>query len=271
MRNRYPVVILLLATPPALAEPPGDPWVQVPALPTSCYSAGDTFQDEAYAATEALQSEKTRQEGVNDTIAQQFRNVDVMELQQRMMTYMSEHPDEAQQVMLAMTQSGQELQEQLPEMAERSGQLESGLKDLTAKYEADLSAAIDPIEERRQALRSSKGWCSQESFARDAAFSREVNQAYDSVCARWWKEGGAFPGWLAEFKQHQIDYAVQQDGLDASATINYRIMGIEADQYRPTNDLDAAIEYLRRAGQVYSQRNHSPLSEEPITACLDHG
>lgn len=270
--ERAALVLLVLATPPALAETPEDPWAQVPPLPTSCYTADDTFQDDAYAAAEMLQGEKTRQEEINQATAQQMNEVDPMELQQRMVTFMREHPEDAQKALMALNQSGQQMQEQVPGMSERSGQLESRLTDLTAEYAAAVSASIDPMQGRRQALRNSQGWWSRESLASDAALSREVDRAYDSLCAQWWKEGGAFRAWLAEFRQYQVEYAAQQDEYSATTTINCQIMGISSDRYRPTNDLGAASEYLRRAVLVYSRRNHWPLSEELIQECTDgHG
>ena len=270
--KRAALMLLLLTSPPALAEPSGDPWPEVPALPTSCYAADDTFQDDAYAAAEALQSEKMRQDEINQATAQQMGEIDPMQLQQRMMTFMMEHPEDAQKAIMALNQGGQQMQEQLPEMSERSGQLEARLQGLNAEYAAALSAAIDPIEGRRQALRNSKGWCSPESLASDAALSGEANRAYDSLCAQWWQEGGAFHAWLTEFRQYQADYAAQQDEYAATTTINYQILGIPRDRYRPTNDLGAASEYLRRAAQVYSKRQQGPLSEEPLQECTDgHG
>lgn len=272
MKTIRVIPILLLVAPPVVAQPADDPWAQVPALPTSCYTQGDTFQDQAYAATEALGSEKSQKDEINETIAQQYREVDIMELQQRMMTFMMEHPEDAQRVMMAMQQGGLEMQEQSPEMLERSGELEAQLRDLTAQYDAALHQAIDPIETQRQTLRASKAWCGEAAFARDAAFSREVNQAYDSLCTRWWKEGGAYHAWLEEFKQLQIELAVKYDEYASTTRLNYEIMGIPSDQYQPTEYLKAPLEYLNRATQIFSRRNHAPLSEEPIEECHDgHG
>jgi len=149
--------------------------------------------------------------------------------------------------------------------------LESRLKELTEEYKTALSATTSPIEERRAALRASKAWCSPEAFARDAAISREVNHAYDALCAGWWKEGGAFHTWLAEFKQFQIELAAQNDEYADAMRGNYEMMGIPSDQYRPTGYLNAPIEYLNRAAGVFSGRNYGPVSEEPIRSCSDHG
>jgi len=267
MRKRRVIVLLLLTAPPALAEPADDPWAQVPALPTSCYTADDTFPDQAYAASAALQSEKSRQDEVNQAISQQFGEVDIMELQQRMVTFMMEHPEDAQRVMTAMQQGGQHVQEQTPEMAERSGQLETRLNDLTAEYAAALRQTTGAMEEQRQALRNTKEWCSQASLARDAALRRDENRAYDSLCTRWWKEGGAFHSWFAEFKAFQIEFATQQDEYAETTKLNYEIMGIPTDQYRSTGYLSAPIEYLRRAAQVFPKRNYAPVSEEQTDEC----
>jgi len=272
MRTCRVIVLLLLTAPPAIAEPVEDPWAQVPALPTSCYTVDDTFTDKANAASATLQSEKSRQDSVNQAISQQFGTIDIMDLQQRMVTFMMEHPEDAQRVMLAMQQGGQQAQEQTPEMSERSVQLETRLKDLTAEYAAALRQTTGPMEEQRQALRNTKEWCSQASFAKDAALRREENRAYDSLCTRWWKEGGAFHSWFAEFKEFQIEFAAQQDEYADTTKVNYEIMGIPTDQYRPTWYLSAPIEYLRRAVQVFPKRNFAPVSEEQTDECeVGHG
>lgn len=272
MRAFHTTLVLILLASPALAESGNDAWAQVPLLPTACYRENDEFEANAYAAAEALQNEKMRQDQANEAIAQQFRNMDVMEQQQRMMAFLMEHPEEAQRYMETLQQAGQDGYVQSAETAERQLQLDARLEDLIARYDVALQEAIGPTDARQQALQASSDWCSPASLVEMVELNKQKNRAYDTLCAGWWKEGGAFHSWFAEFKQFQTELGAQQDGYSAATKLNYEVMGITTDQYRPTNYLSAPIEYLRRTQPVFFKRNPAPVSEEAIDACRDgHG
>jgi len=270
MRNRQTILILLLVTPPALAETAADPWAQVPALPTACYTESDPFDAQWNAASEALEREAKRLEEANKAIEEQLGNMDIMEQQQRMMAFMMEHPEDAQRYMESLQQLGQAAQSQSPEMAERYMQLDARLKDLQAQYDAALSQAMDPLEARRNQLHSSDEECNEAWLAQVAAVSKEENQAYDQLCVSWWK-AGPFHAWFAEFKQYQIEWGAQQDEHSETAKLNYEAMGIATDAFRPTYSLRAPIEYLRLAPQVFSNRKIAPVSEELGSCEITHG
>ncbi len=271
MGNRRVILLLLLAAPAALAEPANDPWAGVPPLPTACYRANDPFADQASAATEALNARKAQQEEVNQAIEQQYRAVDMSELQQRMMTFMMEHPDKAQQYLQAVQQSGQQVAELTPELAERSGQLESELKELMATYDAELQQALRAVEERKQELGASLAKsCNMDLVARAAALQAERNRAYEELCASWWPSG-PFHDWFARYKQFKIEEAAHWLEHAETAKLNYAVMGIAADDYRSTEDLRAPVEYMQRAGEVFFKREHAPVSEEPGDCEVRHG
>jgi hypothetical protein len=263
--------ILLLFAPAALAQPAGDPWAELPALPTSCYRANDPFEDQASAAAEALGARVARQKEINQAIEQQYGQVDMMELQQRMMTFMMEHPDQAQRYLEAVQQGAQQVQELTPELAERSGQLETELKELTAAYDAELRQAWDPIAARQQAVDASL-WqtCNEGLLAQAAALKAEENRAYEGLCAKWWPTG-PLHDWFARYKQFKIDEAAHWVEQAETGKLNYEVMGIAADNYRSTADLDAPIEYLRRASEVFLKRQHAPVSEELGSCEATHG
>lgn len=271
MRNRQVLVLLLLVTPPVLAEPASDPWAGVPALPTSCYKADDPFADQASAATEALNARKAQQDEVNQAIEQQYREVDMSQLQQRMMTFMMEHPDQAQRYMEAVQQGGQQVAELTPELAERSGQLETELKELMATYDAEAQQALRAIEERKQVLGASLAkTCNMDLVAKAAALEAEKNRAYEGLCANWWPTG-PFHEWFARYKQFKIEEAAHWVEYSETNKLNYEVMGIAADGYRSTEELKAPIEYLRRANEVFFKREHAPVSEELGDCELRHG
>ncbi|MCU0988626.1 MAG: hypothetical protein MUE63_03305 [Xanthomonadales bacterium] len=271
MTKRPAILLLFLVAPPVCAEPAADPWAEVPALPTACYRGDDPFESRANAAAESMGARVAQQKEINQAIEQQYGQVDMSELQQRMMTFMMEHPDQAQRYLEAVQQGGQQVQELTPELAERSGQLETELRELTAAYDAELRQAWDPIAAQQQALDASLAQtCNEGLLAKAAALEAEKNRAYERLCAKWWPTG-PLHDWLARYKQFKIEEAAHWVEYAETNKLNYEVMGVAADQYRSTADLEAPIEYLNRAGQVFFKREHSPVSEELGTCEHSHG
>ena len=264
-------IALMLTAGPAAAQTADDPWAAVPALPTACYKDGDTFDDDAYAATEDLNGRASRQVEINQAIEQQDGEVDPMEMQQRMMKLLSENPEKAQQYMEALQQGGQQVQEQTPEMAERSAQFDAELEELTAAYDAERQQAMGPIGQQLQAVNANLAQsCNEGLLARSAALRAEQNQAYESLCADWWK-AGPFHDWFARYRQFKIEEAAHWASHAETTRMNLELMGKSADGYRPTEDLKAPIEYLRRAGATFSRREHAPVSVERGSCDIKHG
>jgi hypothetical protein len=271
MTKRPAILLLFLVAPPVCAEPAADPWAEVPALPTACYRGDDPFESKANAATAELGARLAQQKEINGAIEQQYGQVDMSELQQRMMTFMMEHPDQAQRYMEAVLQSGQQVQELTPELADRSGQLETELRELTAAYAAELQQAMSAMAERRQALGLAPGKnCNADLLARAAAIEAEQNRTFEGLCAKWWNTG-PFHDWFARYRQFKIEEAAHWVEHAETNKLNYEVMGIAADGYRSTADLEAPIDYLNRAGQVFFKREHSPVSEELGTCEVTHG
>ena len=271
MKSRLAFLLLALQAPPAPAEPASDPWTKVPALPTSCYTKGDTFDQRANDATDALNKAEAQQIEINQDIELQSGEVDVMELQQRMMQFMSEHPEQAQRVIEAITQGGQQTQEQSPEMQQRGQQLDNELQELTAAYEAALKQAMKSTSEKRQALNTAlQKSCNQDLLARGVAISAEENRAYGELCANWWKTG-QFHDWFARYKQFKIEDAAFWAEHAETIKLTLEMKGVSADQYRSTDDLKAPVDYLRRAVRIFDKRRFAPVSEEPGSCEIGHG
>jgi hypothetical protein len=181
---------------------------------------------------------------------------------------MMEHPEEAQRYMASLQQGGQAAQEQSPEMTDRFMQLDARLEALTAQYDAALQDTIGPINTRRQVLQSSPEMCSPASRVEAVDLNKAENRAYEGLCTSWWKDGGAFHAWFTEFRQYQVEWATFNDENAEAEKLSYEVMGIAADAFRPTYSLQAPMEYLRRANQVFSRRYPGPASEEPMEDCI---
>lgn len=257
---------VLLLSVPAFAAAAEDPWSRVPALPTACYSESDHFSDQALAASEALNEEKNRQQVINDALAQQLAEVDPMDQQQRMMTFLMENPEQAQKYMESLQMGGQQIQELVPEMADRDRQLTLQLDELSARYKAEQEQLAASHAKKLEAYyaQAEKG-CTEATIARANALVREENAAYEQLCAAWWVQG-PFHDWFAEFRQFKHESAAEWDLQADSQALNYRVMGIDADAYRPTQGLEAPVEYLRRAALVFSKRRVAP-NRQTVTEC----
>jgi len=271
MMTRRTIAISILATTFVITAQADEPWGQVPPLPTSCYSEGDSFETAAISATESLRDQEARQQEVNLAIEEQYREVDIMEKQQRMVAFMMEHPEKAQQYMEAQQQGAQQVQEQTPELVERQQQLDAEMRDLMAAYAGDLQQAMAAVEAQQHALNTTlEQTCNEGLLAKSVALRAEENRVYDGVCANWWK-GGPFHDWLARYKQFQIEQAANWAEFAATSKLNYEVIGVAADQYRAPEEYKGPIEYLRRAMEIFVQRRFGPVSEELGTCEVRHG
>lgn len=270
MKTTNAVALVVLLAPPILADPIDDPWAMVPDLPTACYADTDDFQERANNATQALGTEYQRQEAINRAISEQSAELDPMEMQQRMVTYLMEHPEDAQRYMESLQQIGQEANEQAPQNAERYYQFDADMETLSASYDSALRDAMAPLQRRGQRLDETSGHCNEKWLADARALVSDENATYERLCATWWNKG-PFHAWLGEFRQFQIEIAARQDEQDNTAKQNYEVMGIATDGYRPTGYLRAPIEYLRRAGPVFAKRRVSPVPISQDMQCNSHG
>jgi hypothetical protein len=244
--------VLLLATQPLWAEPIDDPWALVPELPNSCYSERDDFQERAYAAMNVLSAERSRQSEINMAISQQSADVDPMELQQRMMEFLMEHPEEAQAYMEGLMQTGQEFNEETPERNAQRQQLEDELNAITSRYDTTYQDALGPLDARYGRW---VGEGSVDEAAEDDGIRivREMNANYETLCETWWKNG-PFHDWLARDRQFLIEDAAEQEKLSATTIRNYELTGVPTADYRSTVSLEAAHAYLQKATQIFNKR-----------------
>jgi len=251
--SRYALVLLLiLAAPCALAESIDDPWSLVPAFPSSCYSAEDDFNSGVQAAMDRVSAEQVRRSEINQSISQQYSNMDLMEQQQRMMEFMMEHPEEAQSYMQGLAQMGQEASAEAVAMSNERIRLEEELREITARFEAAYQEVIGVLDARwGNWITDWNNSRATEDQARE--IYRQMNASYEALCETWWKNG-PFHDWLARHRQVLIEEAREQDAALPSTIRTYELMGIAVDEYSSTASLQAANEHMQKAANVFGRR-----------------
>ena len=263
----------LAATPPAATEP----WAQVPALPTACYSSQDGWSDRNGAAIDAVQAMLYAQQEKNTAIDQQANSAlseDPMAMAQAMQQAMLDDPANAQKMIEKMTQTGQQAQTEVPAQQEREKQLEAESKTLVKQYGSALNQAMGPAEARWNAFQKKMGWEVEPGFAMMpdpswpqaawqewAAVQKVRDAAYTATCAQWWSATGQIQGYLKRYKTYLVQERIpyQKKLIDDSKLSSYKMLNVPADGYRTTTDIEAAIDYMKMASTLYGQRMADPM------------
>lgn len=269
-----------LACAPALAAAPAanaGPWAKVPALPTACYSSQDTWQDQNYAAVDAVRQDMDAQRETNRTIDEQLSQAtseDPMAMAQAMQQAMLDDPANAQKMIEKMTQTGQQAQTELPAQMEREKQIEAESKTLIKQYEAALDKAMGPAQARWNAFQKKLGWEVEPGFAMMpdpswppsawqewAAVQKDRDAAYVATCAQWWSATGGFQAYMKRYRNFLVQERMPYEKklIDDPKLDQYRLMSVPSEGYRTTTDYDAAIDYMNMASSVYGQRMADPF------------
>jgi hypothetical protein len=257
-RRLVQTIGFLFVSAVANGGPPAAPdaWSKVPSLPTGCYVSRDSFAKDTDAAIEAVSAERTRQEDINRSIEDALKNLEPMEKQKRMQTFLMSNPQEAVKMMQANQAAGTEVQGTAMERNEKAMKLDEELNTLESQYDAELNKAIAPIDARIKALNINDGEGGNPPGLVDQwkALIAKRNAEYERVCGTWWTASSPVHGWLKRYKEHlQENVAVQAKVEDAVLT-QYKMMGIPAGTYRSTEAMNAAETYMKRARGVFDRR-----------------
>jgi hypothetical protein len=248
------------------AETPVDPWSLVPQAPTVCYTTQDQFSDNIAEALETLDEMRSTQGATNDAISHQvsdMANADPMQVAQHMQAYMMEHPQDAAKMMQNLQTMGQTYTSSVVEDQESEQHRQEALDGLIVDYKSADAAISDALEKRMAALPTVETEAGT-ALADEAALqfpdiSRQGNAAYDSLCAKWWKDG-PFAEWLAEYRDYLTERVARQMDVAEQSRLQWEIQGIDTSDFRPTADMDAARDYSKRQQQIYDLRRATPLN-----------
>jgi len=251
--NPYAVGFTIFAiTLSANAAVPADPWTLVPALPMACYGQQDDFDEVLATRIATLSTEISRQAQINDQLDARVDALDPQEKQRRIMDYMMKNPQDAAKAMQALQSLGSEAAETHQAEAEDEREQRQALTGLTARYDAALKTATDPIVAKRNKI---SDMASDPEFA---VLSRQLDQEYEKLCPQWWK-GGPFRTWLAGYRQFLIQGIPGREEKEATGNAHYAMFGISAAGYRSTVKMEAVKKYLTRTKEIYGRRHDKPF------------
>lgn len=259
--NRHLPPLLLLVAPfvigNAIADAIDDPWSQVPELPASCYRDADDFIARLDATMEAFAAEEVRQTEVNAAIDAELRTMDMSEQQQRMMDFMMEHPEQAQEYMQAMTQGSQTVLDVVTDMSEERVQLHTESSELVTRYDTELAEHMSPSRARYEDW-VDRFWEEKAPESEGMQRVTEMNVSYEDFCATWWQQG-PFHQHFARLRQAMIDDTTKTDGALPAKLKNHEMMGISTEGYRSTQGIRDAQEYLRQVRVIFNKRWGEPM------------
>ncbi len=259
----------LSQTKPAAAAT--DPFAKVPALPTACYSAGETFYPKLEAAQAAVAADRETQEAVNQTIKDDFQNIDMMEKATRMQQWMMSNPQEAAKFMQAQQAAGADLQPAILADGEVETKFANEQKEMIPRYQAALKQAFAPADAKYAALAKKlvdaqgcgfgDGECGIPDWAMVEynAIQKEKDAAYVATCPQWWGASGQVTAYMKRYK----DWLVQKhipfhQSLEAPLLSQYAIMNTPSASYRSTEPYKGAHEYMNAAFVFYQRRDEKP-------------
>jgi hypothetical protein len=264
----------------ALAATPAEPWAQVPALPTACYSSQDQWTATNEAAIEAVQEALYAQQETNtalDQQANQAMNDDPMAMMQAIQQAMLDDPANAQKMIEKMNRTGQEAQAEVPAQLEKEKQIEAESKSVLQEYESALIKATQPAVARWIALQKKMGWEVNPKFAfapdpswppaawqEWASIQKDRDAAYVANCASWWSGNGGIQAFMKRYKDYLVHERIPYEKKlnDESRLNNFKMMGVSSEGYRTTTDFEAAIDYMKMAYSLYGQRMAKPLCSD---------
>ncbi len=253
IRRSLPGLLCILFFSAPLAAQ--NPWARVPALSSSCYSAGDPFTDQIEAAFVANQDAIGRQEKINRGLNDQLKAIDPSVMNSRMMDYMQKDPAGFQAYMQDMARDPQSVQAIMEADHARVAALNKEFETLRAGYAAESKATLDPMfAEMSRVTDAASG----ASNAERAAAIAKYNAAYVAVCNKWIVKQN-FPAFFAKFKAYMVaDHvpAMESQGLVVKRSLE--MAGINTNNYQSTEALQAVSDYINYIRTVYGLRRSQP-------------
>lgn len=268
-----PAPVAKPAARPAVAAPAG-PWAKVPALPTACYSSQDTWWDKNNAALDAVQKDHDRQNDANAVVEKRLNDAmsaNPMAMAQAMQQAMMSDPQNAQKYMERMVQQGQQAQTEVVEQTDKEKQLDAESAALVKQYKAALAKSSGTADARWAALRKKEGYASDaygpsetgtsdRVWAEWHAILKDRDAAYAANCAQWFGANGRFHAYMNRYKDYLVQERIPHHKrlMDEPRLDNFRLLKVPAAGWRTTTDYEAAEDYMRKASQVFGERQADP-------------
>lgn len=249
-----------------------NPFAKVPALPTACYSQGETFYTKLDAAKEAVLADQYAQEAVNTQIQERHNNIDPMEQAALMQQWMMDNPQEAMAYMQGIQTTTAEEPARIAADQAAAAKFETDRTALMANYKAAMKTLNAPFDTRFDDLNKravadngcswGMGECSPPAWAM-AEFNvlqKERDAAYVAACPGWWGPTGQITAYFKRYKDWltgtHVPYLVS---LEVHKTNQYKLFNTPAASYRSIEPYRAASQYINAAYPIYQMRRERPF------------
>jgi len=259
MRNLIPA-LCVLSTSMALAAAPAapDPWTKVPKPPTACYTSQDKYNEEVYAAIDAMNQEIGRVKEVNDQLKAQLDALDPMEKQTRMQNFLMQNPQEAAKIMQAAADQGTGVGAAINRTSANEQKLQDELGEIQSSYNAARKTVIGPLYAELKALGISESGTPEKTWNAGIAVVKRINAGYEKLCPEWWGAAGPFNEWLKRYKDHLIQNLPSDETLETAKAVQFTMLGIPADNFRSTAAMETVIRYMNQALKIFDHRQLRP-------------
>ena len=247
------------------------PWAKVPPLTTACFTGTDPFAARLEAARASVEASRTKQVAVNKKIEEEHKNLDPMEMMDRMQQWMMDNPQEAKKYMQGMHQIGADVNAGALEIHAATTRFQTEEKDLIKRYHASLDTAYAPGYARFNALKTKLGmpldsWSVRGeggmpdwAVAEQDAIMRQLDQAYATHCPQWWGATAQIQAWLKTYRDWLTkEFIPFSEHLASQNAQTYAIMGTPSASWKDTAAYDGVIKYLEAVGRVYGYRRLKP-------------
>jgi hypothetical protein len=233
----------------------------VPAFPATCYQSED-FSAPADKAYAALAAAIERQQKINAAIEQEFKEMDMAEMAQRMQAFMMKDPQRAADMLRGQQAVAAAASDKIQRAADTVGPLEAALKNHTAKFQAAVKGVRDPIDAQMKQLTDAKALPAHEfvvfGTAADEAqylgLLARLNTDYEKICAAWWGPSGAFQTWLGDLKTYYANLILSDEQAAAAMAFKFALLDTPSGGYRTTHAMSHVQQYVRRAREVFELR-----------------
>jgi hypothetical protein len=260
----------------AAAQAPADPWTRMPAAPTSCFGQDD-FNDRLATYQEQMNAERQAQDTLNAQITEQYTNMDGLERARRLQAFMMRNPQAAMAMMQNVQSAGTQAQADGSTYVAQSLALQQQLTTHIANFRAAVDAAVKPVQARQQAHLDASGYSeitplSPAAAMQYAALVGQENAAYEAACAPFFRAGGTFPTWFANYRTNAIlPQIAGEQAAQAGMAIQFAIMDSPAGGWRSTAAYNLINDFVLQLRNVYNLRSRREDTQQAYNSVVRGG
>lgn len=250
-RSLAVVIATLLSSSSTIAQAP---WNRAPALPSGCYTTGESFIEDVAREIDALSADVIKQREVNAAVKAKVGELDAGTKQARMMAFLQTDPIAGAKAMQDMSSASARGEPAVAAMRARREELDAQLADLHKRHDTQLAAAAGELVKQMNGELEPGG-----NPAKARTLGAQVNAVYQKHCAQWWGDASPYRAYLRDLKdfhdQHAIPVGEEGARIEKAALDLY---GIPHGGLKSVEPLRAVHDYLEDVSKIFQRRWREP-------------